>query len=360
MTRNVFTAAALFCTLLLLASALPGCGGSSTAAAQNTPPRYKITDLGTSLAGEWAEAKGINTAGDVAGSTLSGFNEARPFVYRGATKQELSGFAAGPSSHANGVNDQGQVVGVSGASAFFWQRANGVTELAGLGGAHSLASDINAQGQIAGWSEEPALGVRRATLWPSRDAPAVDLGTLPSDASSEAYAVNKNGQVVGASFSAPSGNFVLERAFLWSNGVMTALGGSGGIAYDINDRGQVVGYSYTDQGFQPFLWQNGTMTNLGDLGIPNAEAHGVNNRGEVVGCSWLPGRPERNETLAEHAFLWRNGKMYDLNDLVPPDSGWTLVSADKINDQGQIIGYGYRTVSPGISTNAPFLLTPEP
>ena len=34
------------------------------------------------------------------------------------------------------------------------------------------------------------------------------------------------------------------------------------------------------------------------------------------------------------------GPIIDLNDLIPANSGWTLLTATGINDDGQIVGYG--------------------
>jgi len=47
--------------------------------------------------------------------------------------------------------------------------------------------------------------------------------------------------------------------------------------------------------------------------------------------------------------------MTDLNDLIAPGSGWVLIQAQAINDNGWITGYGQ------IDGEAhAFLLTPEP
>jgi hypothetical protein len=47
--------------------------------------------------------------------------------------------------------------------------------------------------------------------------------------------------------------------------------------------------------------------------------------------------------------------MQDLNNLLVPNSGWTLASANKINDRGQIVGYGFSPLPDGPHA---FLLTP--
>jgi probable HAF family extracellular repeat protein len=55
---------------------------------------------------------------------------------------------------------------------------------------------------------------------------------------------------------------------------------------------------------------------------------------EVVNTRLVPG--------IAHAFIWENGTMTDLNDLIPPNTGWVLVSATAINDNGDIVGLGIK------------------
>ena len=47
------------------------------------------------------------------------------------------------------------------------------------------------------------------------------------------------------------------------------------------------------------------------------------------------------------AFLWENGgPMIDLKTLIPADSALNVVSAERINDRGEIVGTG---LPPGVS-----------
>jgi len=159
-------------------------------------------------------------------------------------------------------------------------------------------------------------------------------------------AINSAGQVAGEANTASGAG----HAFLYSSGMMTDLGTLPGYtdtysyATALNDFGQVVG-TLEDSGgnFHSFLWQSGTgMTDLGTLGGSAGTGTGpqaVNNPVpgvhpvQVVGQGVIA-------SGSEHAWLWQNGVMTDLNTLLPANSGWDLASANGINDDQQIAGFG--------------------
>jgi probable HAF family extracellular repeat protein len=120
----------------------------------------------------------------------------------------------------------------------------------------------------------------------ARSGPAydiIDLGVLSGGVSSEAYAINNRGDVVGYS---DDGNY---HAFLWSNGVMTELPGyasPSNTASDINDSGLVVGQAWGNGNLSyAVLWTHGIPSSLGDLGGNNGANYArlINNAGDVVG-----------------------------------------------------------------------------
>jgi probable HAF family extracellular repeat protein len=135
-----------------------------------------------------------------------------------------------------------------------------------------------------------------------------------------------------------------------------SLGGSGrgvgNIAFSINNKGQVVGNSDLpgDTTGHGFLWEKGKMQDLGTLpGDVVSAALFINDSGEVAGVS-LDGEG------APRATRWFNGAVEDLNDLVPADAPLYLLFACGINAGGQIVGQAADKM-----TGEPhgFLLTPS-
>ena len=139
-------------------------------------------------------------------------------------------------------------------------------------------------------------------------------------------------------------------ALRWQNGTVTDLGNLGGSLFSeaiaINNRGQVVGATDLPgdtnffvgpfSNFHGFLWQNGNIRDLGTLaGDVTGFANAINNSGQVVGTGFFGNGQSR-------AFLWQAGVMTDLNALVPgaPFSPLYLVQANAINDRGEIVGLG--------------------
>jgi len=178
-----------------------------------------------------------------------------------------------------------------------------------------------------------------------------DLGALPGVNSSQAFAVNAAGDIVGY-----SENGVIDpllaipelRAVLWRDGRIIDLGTLGGnesVAAGINQRGQIAGssanlipdeFSYYDFGTQTraFLWENGVMQDLGTLGGPDAVGEFLNERGQVAGESftdWTPNPTTGIPTV--HPFLWEDDRILDLGTL-----GGTFAGLDALNNRGQAVG----------------------
>jgi probable HAF family extracellular repeat protein len=294
------------------------------------------------------------------------------------------------SSYASGVNNFGQVAGVAenGAMdpmtgwpgeirAVLWEQGH-VRDLGTLGGNESSANSINDWGQVVGaaltatpdpFANGPlisapgvfcggltfafcALAVPGATethafVW--QNGFMRDLHTLGGP-DSTAWINNNQGQVAGESFISfeanPSTGVPTVDPFFWSpeDGKMTDLGGLGGTFGHVqwlNNRGQVVGASNLpgDQTEHPFIWSKSTgMVDLflnGGLGGYFGHPDWINDAGEVVGFSLIV--PDQRCPLEGHGFLWRNGVMTDLGtvDNDPTSEGFS------INLRGQVVGGSY-------------------
>jgi probable HAF family extracellular repeat protein len=130
--------------------------------------------------------------------------------------------------------------------AVIWRDAT-PTDLGSLGGhMNNVAFGINNRGQVAGVSGVPGDATAHAFLW--QDGVMTDLGTLSGDVFSVAFGVGGRGQVLGQSCDA-NGNC---RGFLWKDGVMTDVNtlvadGSKLLiidANDINSAGDITGQAF--------------------------------------------------------------------------------------------------------------------
>jgi probable HAF family extracellular repeat protein len=294
---------------------------------------YSITDLGT-LGGASSSASAINNRGQIVGSSsLSGDVSFHAFLYeRGRMIDLLPGST---DSFASDINNRGEVVGTLGDRAFLYRR--GTVTLLGLGGSRSNAFGINGRGDVVGWSElagGPEF-IFHAFLY--RNGRTIDLTpSLPTEgpdaANSIAQAINDRGVVVGES--APVFAFPPRSSpFLWRKGTLIDLNlalspSESASPLDINNARDVVGFSF-DFALNEntaVLLRRGRLISLGP-GV----ATSINNSGQVVGV--IPGD-------GDGGFLWKNGTRTALNTLSPPGSGWTDLSAEDINDRGQIVGGG--------------------
>ncbi len=280
----------------------------------------------------------------------------------------------GSNTDAYDVNDHGLVGGTSGCLAYLWH--NGVMEIIGddldegtfaqtkvisenglvaAGNSPNLLvwfdgvidfmdlpvgcdengypEGMNAKGTMISGTCELDDGTNRFTpsVYWTEDGSALDLGFLPdSPADVEGYAedVNNAGVVVGKLSYGSDGN----RAFIWSDGVMSAivntLGGVAGNAYAINNLGLVVGNAETSNGFPAMSYDmnTGIMSTLGA-----GTALGVNDRGHAVGRDIL-------DFVDVHAILYKDGAVIDLHQFFPTNIRTSR--AEAINNYGWVVGYG--------------------
>lgn len=358
---------------------------------------YSILDLGT-LGEAPTFALDVNNLRQVSGNSAITLADAttagasgsrlRAFLWSGGSMTQLGvlpNATTNQFSRGYAVNDAGTVVGefnndTSRAFAFRNGVMVGLTRLAGDND-RGVAQDINNNGVIVGASSNGTA--TRATRWTYDSGTstyvAADLGSIDgaTNTSARANAINQNGAVAGFSRDAGAGT---SQATLWrADGSIVDLGSLGdgsrfSQAFGLNDAqvvvgssstgetvGQLIGTGSTTSITRAFSWSElGGMTELRPFNLyapgntgPTTNYHSVamdvNDAGLVVGNS------QRLAGSAAVATLWANGEAIDLNSLLPAGSGWNLLSAEGINDAGDIVGFGtFNGQTRG------FLLTPVP
>jgi probable HAF family extracellular repeat protein len=302
-------------------------------------------------------ARSVNDNGQIVGSATnnSGQTNACLFDPTGGGANINLGAPSNGTSIAYSINNSGQIVGstdngnyVAHACLFDPTGSGSNTDLKAVNGApspgNSGAASINNNGQIAGFSNIH-YGYYRACLFDATGGGGnKSLGTLGGD--SYAYSINDNSQIAGYSLDSSS----YSRACLFdSSGHTKNLGTITGYdysrAYCINNNSQVVGEGYNilpGPGNKPthacLFDSTGSGNNI-DLGVldsyPNSTAQAINDNGQIVGVVY--------NTSTSRACLFDStggGNNIDLNTLIDSLSGWILMSARDINNNGWIVGDG--------------------
>lgn len=253
-------------------------------------------------------ARDINSHGDIVGhGAADPAPTTKAFLWnvqRGVTL--IPGLGDG-DVYALGLNDDGIVVGAAKNAAgefraFRWRADTGAAPLAVLAQQESFAVDINSREQIVGW-----LGDE-----PQRTDLSLMFGTNPNAGPSAWYysALQANGDA-----------YVLDGAEVLQLGP--------GVALSINDAGYAVGYL--------------------------RDAHNIS-----VDHTLL--NPRYTEKQRAFVYDTQARVLLDLNTRLTQADDWQLRVAQRINNQGQIIGWGERSNDVANGSNRTrlhgFLLTP--
>lgn len=290
----------------------------------------------------------ISDSGEIASWRATTDGTVHACALNAGSEHDLGTLKGYVSSVSRAVNAQGQIVGwsVSGRNlvdslatthAFLYSRDR-MLDLGTLGGRDSQAIGINDAGQIVGVS---ALQDKTRHAFLFRQGKLTDLGTLPGGGYSTANSINRRGVIVGAAETAAH----LIHAVMWSSNKVQDLGtlqrGMRSRAIGLNNENEIVGFSEAEaEEIHGFLYANGGMRDLGSLGNDPVRANAINDHGQIVGLSGV-------SKYVRHAFVWRNGHMKDLNRLILREAPWRLREAYDINNNGQILCAGTRAGASG-------------
>jgi probable HAF family extracellular repeat protein len=306
---------------------------------------YELTDLGVDVVPE-----DINDLGVVVGSVNSPLSAGTAFRWTAGSMEQLDG-----ATVANGVNNLGQITGKTPTGAFLFDESLAVP-FVDLGDGRTGGA-INNNGGIAG--SEAGVNPFRASPLPIN--PAVYDGQWRSADIASVSSRGRRQGVYATQFRLAGYN---DSGYAVGNRTKAGIVGSssimmtptldvvflpvpyGGRATAINNQGMVVGATgsnaRTNEYAQAYLYDGAIARRLGTLGGGlTSSAADINEANQVVGTSSLA-TPMTSQTEAEkqHAFLWENDVMTDLNDLIAPGSGWILIAATAINNEGSIVGTG--------------------
>ena len=235
------------------------------------------------------------------------------------------GIATGISSTGNYIAGIGSPFGSGVYHAVVWDSQRNPTDLGTLGGANSWANAVDNNGTVVGWAET-AAGVMHAFRYTAAGG-MVDLGTFPGSAASaqmQAWDLNSS-EIVGCG-NGPTGTYDM---WSWTpkGGFVNLRSGGFTCAYAVNSKrviagvtdliGPPNGFSWTKRGF------------VLHAAITNSVAHDINASGIAVG--------EADGNTRAYVADKRGAVVY-LPSLIP-SATFSTASAFAINACGDVVGW---------------------
>jgi uncharacterized membrane protein len=214
------------------------------------------------------------------------------------------------------------------------------TDYSSTFGKYTYLVGINDKGLICGYPRFRTNGF----VFDSLANTMTEIPILPGNTNSFPSAINQAGDVVGGDNG--------HHGFLYRGAALTDLGSADSVD-DISDSSRACGTLNQLPGTWNLAQASPVFSPIARPALTvGGHAHGLNNWGDVVGTCWTA---DTFNTSKQTAFVYNHstGAATDLNTLLPPGSGWRLVSAQDINDDGQITGWGFQD-----GYMRAFLLTP--
>jgi probable HAF family extracellular repeat protein len=304
------------------------------AAGAQAAPLYHLTDLGPA-----STPTGINKADQVSGALA----DDTPAEFTDGAWASLKTPTGGATT--TGINATASISGYMNRfprTAVLWKPSGKLVKIPTVnpGDAHTgmTAYGIADDGTVVGTATAPS-GVPFTTFaFTFLGGAVTNLGVPAGGSTSDARAINSQGQIVGQAMfvdSAAPGHAFLYTGGDWRD--LGTLGGPSSLATAINARSHVAGCADTTVAGHPhaFLYRNGSLT---DLGVPaggaTSCAAGIANDDTVVG-TWI------DSVNQAHAFIYKDGVRYDkLAQITDAGTTWRYNSLNGVNPRGDIVGLG--------------------
>ena len=327
----------------MLKAGIAGCVLALAVSAAASATTYNVTILAPLAGATNATLTGINDAGQVVGiSNVPGpplqtitLGTGQATIWNGGSPTLLAGLPGSTGATPFGINNAGQVAGVSwsaGGLAIQPVVWNGSTPTALSSPASpGFAGAINNAGQVVG--SVRVNGNDQAAVWSG-----TTLALLASPGGgSGAVAINNAGQIAGNIGGASTlWNAAAPAAAPTALGVPT--GATSTTVAAINNAGQVVGTAFSGEIGEirtAVIWNGTSPTVLGSLGGTSSWALAINDAGLVVGSS-------SPVDSTSHGAIWDGTTAVDINTLLASDPLGMIINAlTGINSSGQIIGSAF-------------------
>lgn len=324
-------------------------GSKSAAGVPQSPPQYRIYDIGVVLMTDTASQGFGASPGGVAVGRSVRTGGAQAFSWtRVSGLVGLPNIAGRAFCVSNNANDAGTIVGTCATTLFGSSRLpvlwiNGSVSQLPLPSGETLgdANDVNSSGVAVGSVNGGSL--QRAVVYSGGSATVITQTTAGGSFFVTAFGVNDSGRVIGTGID--PANAARNVGMVFDIGGSSAFevgalpGMNGALAFGIGNGGHVVGSSMLNQGSGlPFIWtQAGGMVAIPlPAGTTQASARAVNSTGHAVGTA---------SSAFAIPFLYDGTTTHRLADLIPQGTGWDLsmntsASALGISDSGVIVGTG--------------------
>ncbi|MCA9440698.1 MAG: hypothetical protein KC964_07830, partial [Candidatus Omnitrophica bacterium] len=298
---------------------------------------------------------------------------------RGDPKYEIADLGECRIWEAWDLNDVGQLVMTErppgGAWSTFLIEPDGSRSQLKLDSKYVYGEDINNRGEIAGYVRDKNSATSTDTVgfvWnPENGFTFISKMNI-------VLGINDLGDFVGGTFDdnhnlipclRKNGGEIIE--YEDDLGVMNAS------LKDINNHGSLIGGGYVNgKGHVAKVWKaTGEVSDIPPLSNHGVFANALNNHGQIL-CSssdlgnlknsflgisdWVKSGFKATINLKDYRhsvnkrfFVWKDGESADIENSLPISSGWDIVWAQGINNDGEIIGTGFYR-----GDSHAFLLTP--